>query len=339
MLPQAVSDHYGAQQRLIVATLGLIRREWAAMGEDFDASWSKIGPRLLLLTASAQLGAARAGASYVPRSLVEVGQSTDPLGEVDPGGFSGWASDGRALDSLLYGSVITAKVQVRRGAPPIQALAVAGRWLDMAVHTQVVDAGRQAASVAIAARPKVGWLRMVNAPCCSRCAILAGKWFRWNQGFRRHPRCDCVHVPAAEDSPGNLGTDPAALFASGQVRGATKAELEAIQHGANPSQVINARRGMTVDGLYTSEGTTRRGYASYVRREIDRQRGQLTRETATNIGSRGAVKNYTLRRVGPRPTPEAIMRYATSREDAMKLLAANGYVIGDIRAVAASASQ
>src|SRR5690348_18342012 len=37
---------------------------------------------------------------------------------------------------------------------------------------------------------------LLNPPSCQRCAILAGRWYRWSQGFLRHPRCDCVNLPA-----------------------------------------------------------------------------------------------------------------------------------------------
>jgi hypothetical protein len=328
VLPRAVSDHYRAQQRLVVATVGLASREWARMGEDFDAAWRRVGPRLALLTSSAQLGAARSGAQYIGASLEQIGQSVDPVAEVNPDAFAGWASDGRPLDGLLYGAVTTTKRQVALGADPSAALAVGGRWLSMAVHTQISDAARSSAGVAITARPRVGWVRMVNPPCCKDCAILAGKFFRWNQGFDRHPHCDCTHIPTTEDVPGDLGTDPNALFSSGQVTGLSDAERQAIADRADPSQVVNASRKMSADGLYTKEGTTRRGYASYVQRALARQRGQIASETATKVGRRGAVTNYTVRRVGPRPTPEAIYRYATSHEDALALLRANGYVRG-----------
>jgi hypothetical protein len=187
VLPQSVSEHYRGQQALIVATLALVRREWSRMGPDFDVSWAALGRRILLLTVSAQLGAARSGAAYVPATLAELGTPVEPVAEVVPGAFAGVASDGRALDSLLDEAVIKAKVARGGGAPVGEALVVGGRALDMYVHTQVADAARGAASVAIAARPKTGWVRMVNPPCCGRCAILAGKWFGWNGGFQRHP--------------------------------------------------------------------------------------------------------------------------------------------------------
>lgn len=251
MLPQAVADHYTAQQRLIVATLGLTRSVWAGMGPDFDGSWAGLGPQVLLLTASAQLGAARSGAAYVPDALEELGTPVDPVGEVVPEAFAGVASDGRLLGSLLSEAVIQAKTARANGFGVEQALAVGGRALDMYVHTQVADAARGAASVGIAARPSVGWVRMVNPPCCGRCAILAGRWYRFSQGFQRHPRCDCRHIPAPEDVADDVTTDPEALFRSGRVRGLTRGQREAITAGADPARVVNATR--KASGMTTTE--------------------------------------------------------------------------------------
>lgn len=36
----------------------------------------------------------------------------------------------------------------------------------------------------------LGYVRMLTPPSsCDRCVILAGRWYRWNQGFERHPMC------------------------------------------------------------------------------------------------------------------------------------------------------
>jgi hypothetical protein len=257
VLPQAVSEHYRAQQALLVATLALVRREWARMGPDFDVSWAALGRRILLLTVSAQLGAARSGAAYVPATLAELGTPVEPEAEVLPAAFAGVASDGRPLDSLLGESVIKAKVARGGGAPVNEALAVGGRALDMYVHTQVADAARGAASVAIVARPTIGWVRLVNVPCCPRCAILAGKWFGWNDGFERHPQDSCRHIPCVEDVAGDVGTSPEALFAGGHVRGLTEGQQAALDVGADPGQVVNAtgRR----SGMATASAGTRGG--------------------------------------------------------------------------------
>lgn len=291
MLPQSAVEHYQAQQRLTVATLGLTRREWAKMGPEFDASWARVGPRIALLTASAQLGAARNGAAYVPATLAELGQAVDPLAEVDPGAFAGLASDGRPLGSLLYGGVTTAKTAAHT-MPSREALAAGGKWLDMAIHTQVADASRGAAGVAIAARPKVGWVRQGSGSSCPRCAPLLGKWFRFNEGFKRHPRDDCFHTPSTKAGSGDLLGSPS----PDQITGLSAAERQALDDGADLGQVVNARRGAS--GMTTTEGITRRGLA-----------GQ-------RLGSGRQ-----------RLTPAAIYRLSSDRAETLRLLKTHGYLL------------
>jgi hypothetical protein len=282
VLPQAVSEHYRSQQRLIVATLGLTRAEWSRMGADFDASWARVGPRILLLTASAQLGAARSGAAYVPDTLAELGTPVDPVGEVVPEAFSGVASDGRPLDTLLGESVIRAKVARDNGAAASDALTAAGRALDLYVHTQVADAARGAASVAIAARPTVGWVRMVNPPCCGRCAVLAGKWFGGTTRGSNVTRAATAGMCPPRRTSRGCWHVAAALFDGGHVKGLTSGQAKAISEGADPGRVINATRkasGMTTteaavrgpprltpDGIYRMATTVRARCSSYAAR-------------------------------------------------------------------------
>jgi len=305
VLPQAARDLYLAQQRLTVATLGLTRREWAQMGPEFDASWATVGPRIVLLTSSAQLGAARNGAAYVPATLAELGQSVDPLGQVDPRAFADIASDGRPLDSLLYGGVTTAKTASRTMAPA-DALAVGGKWLDMAIHTAVADASRGASGVAITARPGIGYVRMVNPPSCSRCSVLAGKFFKWNTGFQRHPRCDCQNVPSGETGAVGLTTEPPL----DQITGLTKGDRKALGEGADLNQVLNAHRAFQ-GGMTTAEGVSRRGvFGGYVR------------------GSNGSVTRRAKGTANPqRLTPNGIYRLASDRTEAVKLLKQFGYFL------------
>ena len=179
----------------------------------------------------------------------------------------------------------------------------------MAVQTILADARRAATSVAITARPSVsGYVRMLNPPSCSRCAVLAGRWYRWNEGFERHPRCDCLHIPAEEADATDLRVNPALYFESlderDQERIFTVAGARAVRDGADIGQVVNARRGMRTaqlfgqDLLVTTEGTTRRGGASRARTG----------------------------RKGPRLMPESIYSVATDRADAIRLLRVNGYL-------------
>lgn len=287
----AAEQHYQAQLRQEEATALLVGREWRRMDQaDLDGSWSRIVDRLTLVLASAQLGAARAGAGYVGQMV-----NIEPDGQVNPQAWSGVAADNRPLDTLLYGAVVHTKMLIGHDYSPAQALTSGGDWLDMATRTQIADASRGAAGVAIAARPRVGWVRMVNPPCCQRCAVLAGKFFKWNDGFQRHPRCDCRHVPTEGDQiPDGYTAD----IAPGQIKDLTHAQRKAIADGADVNQVINSHRAgsRSKNGMTTSEGNTRRGLA----------------------GQRGARR---------RLTPEGIYRVSSTREEALQRLRDNGYIL------------
>lgn len=105
----------------------------------------------------------------------------------------------------------------------------------------VQDAGRAAESVAVAARPGVMHVRNVNPPCCSRCAVLAGRVYRYSEGFQRHPGCDCTMTPTT-DPRSEFRQDPEQLARDGLVRGLSKADMQAIRDGADMGQVVNVRR-------------------------------------------------------------------------------------------------
>ncbi|MFC5676063.1 hypothetical protein [Aeromicrobium endophyticum] len=290
MLQSAV-EHYERQQQFTAAALVAGRRSGVSTVE------------LARIVAALQLLAARDALESIDPMLEEQDISAPPVGQIAAASFSGTASDGRPLESLLL-----------QAATPDA--------LDMMVVTQVQDAARQAASVSIAARPHIGYVRMLNPPSCSRCAILAGKFFRYNEGFQRHPRCDCRHIPSTESLSGDLTTDPSAYFDSltgpEQDKVFTKAGAESIRLGADPTQVVNARRvtaGMQVAGvspikidargiLRTTEGTTRRGLA------YQQQRG---------LRRNGDVQGRLM--------PESILLRAADRAEAQRMLRLYGYIV------------
>lgn len=300
-LPRSAEAYQRAQRREIAAALVTVRALWRRMGTEFDASYAAIAPGLAAATMAAQERVAGGAMGYVPAVLVETGQAhaAEPFANARPAPLVGVAGDGRPVEGLLYGAVTHAKTSVAHGRTSRQALSAAGTWLTMAVGTVLSDTGRQAESLAIGVRPVGGYVRMLTPPSCSRCAVLAGKWFRKNQGFQRHPGCDCRHIPASESVAGDLTVDPAAYFESlseaEQDRVFTKAGAEAIREGADIAQVVNARRGMRSaqiggrDVLITTEGRTRFGGAT-------------------------------------RLMPETIARVAASREDYLRLLRVNGYL-------------
>lgn len=267
MSAEAVAlEHYRRRRRLVEAVTAAVRRAWDRVDlADLDRSWAKVADQLLVAVTGAQLAAAAVADGYLTEVLTQQGVAAGASAKVAPRLLAGVASDGRPLASLLQQSIVATRAALAKGVPPGRARTAGYLTLDMAAATQVADAGRAADQVAIVARAQVtGYVRMLVGKSCSRCAVLAGKRFRWNDGFQRHPKCDCIHIPAREDSADDLRTDPRRYFASlnraDQDRLFTKAGAEAIRSGADIGQVVNARAGM-----YTAGGrdftTTGRGGA------------------------------------------------------------------------------
>jgi hypothetical protein len=111
---------------------------------------------------------------------------------------------------------------------------------DRLVESLVQDAARAAETVAVAVRPDIRFVRYLTLPSCSRCAVLAGRVYRYSQGFLRHPNCDCVMLPTTVAAP-DLIQDPVELLKAGQIRGMSRADVLAIEHGADFGQVVNVR--------------------------------------------------------------------------------------------------
>ena len=321
MLPQASAEHYADQLRTIALTLAEVHRAWGTRPpQSFDGWFDSNIELLISMIEMAQKRAVADADRYVGDVLDELGSPVDPDVDIDPTPLIGVASDGRGLDGLLYGTVITAKHQIEQEASATAAWAVAGEQALSMVQTQLADTGRAAVGLGITSRRNVGYVRMVSQPACSRCVVLAGRFYR-KAGFARHPNCKCRHIPAREDRAGDLTTDPKRYFNSlteeQQNRTFTVAGAQAIRDGADINQTVNARRGMTVAGglaqrrnvygrqlLTTTEGVTRRGFAG---RRI-RSRGRDPRTT-------------------PRLMPEAIYEIAEDRDDVLRLLRLNGFIL------------
>ena len=155
------------------------------------------------------------------------------------------AIDQAAETTVAPGSLLTSIPAVTGMLEQAETAAATTRL----VQTLVQDAARTARAVDLTTRPAVtGWIRSVQVPCCSRCAVLAGRVYRWSDGFKRHPGCDCLMTPVADAGP-DLATDPAELFRQGQIRGLSAGETAAVHAGADLGQVVNVRRrqaGLTV---------------------------------------------------------------------------------------------
>jgi hypothetical protein len=286
--------HARQQKALARRTSETVRQLWRRIDRaGIAASWRLLIPQAVATLAVAQATAAGAAGGYTDDLLGEYGLPAGAVADVQPGAFAGTASDGRDLIGLLYQPAITALEQIGAGSTPARGLLSGQAVLDMIVRTQVADAGRVADGVALVARPGLtGYVRVLSAPSCSRCVILAGRRYTWSAGFSRHPRCDCRHVPVAGFVPDDVRVRPRAYFDSldpaEQDRIFTKAGAEAIRDGADMARVVNARRGMQeADGrLFTTEAAGRR----------------------------------------PRLMPEQIYRDARDRDDAIRLLRLHGYL-------------
>lgn len=342
-MPPTASAEFDRRIRELTAALLISGRGlWGAVDpRAIEAGWAMIAAPLAAQLAATQVAAARAGAAYVPAVLDELGIDPTPAATVRPQAFA-VASSGLRLDEVLAAVPLRA---LRSGTAAGQDL------LDGIVETQVADAGRLASSVQMVATPAVrGYVRQVEAGACSRCIILAGKWYRWNQGFSRHDRCRCTHIPAREDVAGDFTTDPMAHFNSlskaEQDKAFTAAGARAIRDGADINQVVNARRGAL--GLAPAGGrltaaeqrALRGGNEQFGHLQRTRVFGQdvfVTTEGVTRRGlagqrlgnfgeTRAAGQRYRSSRT-PRLMPESIYEIARGRDDALRLLRRFGYVL------------
>ena len=247
---------------------------WRRLGDDFAADWLRVRPLVVSGVSRGRTATVAAALPYTAAVLAETGQDAPPTGRLNPDRFAETAPDGRPVGLVLDGAVITARQQIAQGAPVSTALQAGGDRLSREVLTMLADTRRQVYHADIIQRPKLtGYVRMLNAPSCSRCVILAGKHFSWNTGFQRHPRCDCIHIPASESVGADMSVDPYAYFeslsAKDQERTFTKSGARAIRDGADIGRVVNLRgmqtaipKGrkranarLTVDDIYRVAGT------------------------------------------------------------------------------------
>ncbi|MGB3443881.1 MAG: hypothetical protein WBA97_34520 [Actinophytocola sp.] len=268
-LPRSVADvgrHYATLQAQIVeealALLAPTIRKGKASPEVWRDSIQTVGNRLLLL----QVLAASYADAYLNDILEAQNADGGSEGRVNPQAFADLTDGGGSwLQALVY-----APNSVR---PPSGAdWSRFGFVANSIVKTGLGDTARAAVQSGMQARPSVtGYVRMLRGTSCARCAILAGRHYKSAVAFNRHKRCDCIHVPAAEDVDDDWTTDPDTYFRSlsreEQDRLFTKTGAETIRMGGDMAQVVNARQGITTaqafgqDVQATTVGTTRRGLA------------------------------------------------------------------------------
>jgi hypothetical protein len=342
----AVTEQDRQQGEIVDLAAGAVRKLWRRMrGRRWSLAWrDDVGPRVAEVIASAQGATVARSARYATAALGELGMDADNPNPINPDGFAGVTGSGYPVEDRAYSAVlqtVDAYYQAREsGSDDSAATQVAlqsGEDYVANVAAEILaDAMRAAEAVAFASRPWVdGFIRSPEPGACSRCIVLAGKFYLFNEGFLRHPLCRCNHLPAPPDKADRdrltAATAPDRYFESltEVEQNATfgQAGAEAIRAGADIGQVVNARRGMSKaqafgrDVLVTTEGTTRRGLAyNSLSRGTDRTQDRFR---VVN-GRRQRIRSAQ----APRLMPESLAAIAgEDREEFIRLLRINGFIL------------
>lgn len=297
-----------------------VTKAWAAVTvADLDASWETARSAVITAITGGQFYAASLATAYQHHLFRS--ESLTPQGPtLRPQGFAGIASTGGPLDPLVDLAPIRVKQTIATGIIPRQATHAGLYQLVGVADTQLQEASRGVMDVAMNTDPQYrGYLRHPNPGACGRCLILANKFFRRNEGFERHPRCACTHIPILVGQEMlNLPTAAgrfAKLTAAQQDAKFGKDGAEAIRSGADPASVINAQAGMTRAGdSFTREGRTLRSVS-----------GRRIAAAGAEVQKR---KGDRYRSVGSRLSPSGCRRIADGDQvQYEKLLRLNGYIV------------
>lgn len=346
-IPDTASAYLTRSEQRRTALIKRLNAAWGRMGDDFNTSFLELVPQLMATTNAAQAAAVEDAIAYIPAVLADMGQRQldRPAARIATSAFVGVAGDGLPTETLLYGAVTHSKTAVGGGASSERALAAGWRYLELAATTLLSDTSRAAEGLASGIRPVTGFVRMLTPPSCGRCVVLAGKHYKRNQGFLRHNRCDCRHIPASEGLAGDMMTDPRAYLdglSPEKLRKALGSEANAkayAEFGADPYQIINAYRARLLvvagrattysgslrtaqiygrDVKYSTEAMTKRGLAF---KQMQTVRA-LSREPS-------AARGETARVVfAPRLMPESIFEIAgTNQSRALQMLRDHGWIV------------
>ena len=249
--------------------LALAIRAGSTSPEAWRDAVANIGQDLLSL----QSQAAAQADGYVTAALTAQGASPAADAAVNSAGFTDLTDGGGSwLRNLIFAPNSVVGQALVEGLSRPAALARGQMVANSIVLTGMQDVGRSAVQTATLTRPTAkNYVRMPRRPSCARCAILAGRRYRALAAFKRHPRCDCIHVPAAEDA-NDWVTNPVEYFKSlstaDQDRIFGKATARAIRDSdysqTAMNQLVNAREGIDTVTTFgrqvqiTRTGTTTR---------------------------------------------------------------------------------
>lgn len=313
-VPKAAIDYYNRLDRLGAKANRAARKAWRDVDRDhIRDSWALASRELTVSVTAGQVEAAALGASYGASTIAAQGFYTPPDDWVVPQAFAGMSPNGFPAQQALQSPAPRALKQLSQGRSVDDVMREGLVMAGAVAQTMVIEAGRSAAGVDTFVRQGVGYTRMTNPGACDRCLILAGRFYRSNQGFLRHPNCACIHVATSQQAARDEGliTDPYELFNSlseaEQDARFTKAGAQAIRDGADIYQVVNARAGMSYAGV--SADGTRRG------------------QRALGVTTSGSTRRAHTGGIEGRLTPDAIYQRGLPREQTLELLRTQGYLL------------
>ena len=316
---RATEALYQSNRRRAFKAMLLARREWAKIDPtgDWFTQWQELLTRFGPVVYAAQIAAATDGSAAVAYALTEAGHPERQPTKVQPKAFAGWVSpswlpeeDVPLLDYLLT------PVNTARNATgsPVDMLAAGGKMLEGLVQFAVTDALAHAHDAQIVATRSAYAVFAEPGSMCQRCAALVGRRYKPGTHLQRHPRCDGVMEAHSERSP--YTPEPAKVD---RIKDLTAGQRAAIDEGADLNQVLNAKRGGAVSGIYTTEGTTRRGFGYFA---IKTRHGAYSKSMDRKLPG----KRYASTTVG-RLSPETIYKVAKDQADMVRLLRIYGYII------------
>ena len=310
-------NHYRNQQRIALAGVRAVRRVVKASSTPVAAT-SAATTTLATYQLASALNGARTMATEAGRDLLSV-----------PASFAGTTQLGWPIETPIETIIDRLTVDFERDIQRMADEMLAG--LDLFVQSEIIAAGADAASVEITAGPEwTNYVRVLDLPSCDRCVILAGRIYRDNEGFPRHPKCDCQHWPVtswAEAEAAGLVTKPEVAFEKGLIGGyvvqpdgsqkwkpsLSIADTQAIRDGADIQEVVNAKRG---------GGRRPKGMTNAITAEIFGRTVKATTE--------GTTRRAEWRRKNPklpiRLRPESIYEHAKDADDVLRLLRLYGYI-------------
>lgn len=300
MALQPTLDLYAATKRRSRAAALATSALWGRIppGSDWTAEWTKQLRVATALVAAAQFGAASDAIETVPAELEEAGYPERQLAKADPRGFVGWMMHEFDDEASPLDEVLM--------WGPLNA---SRRLHEGASEVDRLDAGRRVLEALTRTSVTDASREAASAQGVATARTVAA-WYdpppfcqRCAVLIGKRVRWDTQfrRHPQCDGQVQHISErDHRSLGAPSldDIYDLTEAQRSAVKDGADLSQVVNAANPKyRVDGKTTTYGTRRRKRAA-------------------------------------RLTPKAIYAQAKTREEAVQLLAKNGYIIGNARDVA-----